>query len=106
MLKNVLIGIGGTGSRVIESVVHLCAAGYGPDKLHIFIIDPDSGNGNLTRTKTLIKQYSELRKNFQRTRTNPCFRTEIIIPPDDAQFIWSIFDEKNIHLASLLITTI
>lgn len=102
MSKNVLIGIGGTGSRVIESVVHLCAAGYGPDKLHVFIIDPDSGNGNLTRTKTLIQQYSELRAKFQRVKGNNCFKTEIVIPPDGGTFIWSIFDEKKYTLSKFI----
>lgn len=94
MAKNVLIGIGGTGSRVIESVVHLCAAGYGPDKLHIFMIDPDAGNGNLTRTKTLIRTYSKLRETYNRTSGNDCFKTEIIIPPNDEPYIWSIFEDN------------
>ena len=106
MQKNVLIGIGGTGSRVIESVVHLCAAGMGPDKLHVFMIDPDQGNGNLTRTKGLIKKYTELRRLYQRVskdgEPNPCFRTEIIIPPDDESFVWGIFDEKDYTLGKFI----
>ncbi len=106
MQKNVLIGIGGTGSRVIESVVHLCAAGLGPDKLHVFIIDPDQGNGNLTRTKQLIKKYTELRALYQRVpnagEPNPCFRTEIVIPPDDESFVWGIFDEKDYTLGKFI----
>ncbi|CAG5002180.1 hypothetical protein DYBT9275_02829 [Dyadobacter sp. CECT 9275] len=102
MIKNVLIGIGGTGSRVIESVVHLCAAGLGPDKLHIFMIDPDQGNGNLTRTKSLIKRYTEVREKFQRTENNKSFKTEIIIPPGDAPFIWSIFDERDYTLSKYI----
>jgi len=102
MPKNVLIGIGGTGSRVIEAVVHLCAAGYGPDELNIFMIDPDSGNGNLTRTKTLIKQYSEIRQKYERVKSNPCFKTRINIPPNDEPFIWDIFDEKDYTLAKYI----
>ncbi len=102
MQKNVLIGIGGTGSRVIESVVHLCAAGLGPDKLHIFMIDPDQGNGNLTRTKSLTKRYTELRSRFQAAPGNPCFKTEIVIPPDDASFVWSIFNEKDYTLSKYI----
>ncbi len=102
MAKNVLIGIGGTGSRVIESVVNMCAAGYGPDKLHVFLIDPDDGNGNLTRTKTLIGEYTELRSQFQRTPDNPVFRTEIVIPPNDASYIWSIFEDKDYTLSKYI----
>lgn len=102
MEKNVLIGIGGTGSRVIESVIHLCAAGLGPDKLHIFMIDPDQGNGNLTRTKSLIKKYTELRSRFQAAPGNPCFKTEIVIPPGDETFVWNIFEEKDYTLAKYI----
>src|SRR5688500_2676212 len=102
MQKNVLIGIGGTGSKVVESVVHLCAAGLGPDKLHVFMIDPDQGNGNLTRTKSLIKKYTGLRALFRQAEGNPCFRTEIVIPPGDEPFIWSIFDERDYTLSKYI----
>jgi hypothetical protein len=102
MPKNVLIGIGGTGSRVIESVVNLCAAGMGPEKLHIFMIDPDQGNGNLTRTKSLITRYRQLRALYERTAGNPSFKTEIIIPPADEPFIWSIFEERNYTLGKYI----
>lgn len=102
MQKNVLIGIGGTGSRVIESVVNLCAAGLGPDKLHIFMIDPDQGNGNLTRTKTLITRYTQMRAAYERTADNPSFKTEIIIPPADEPFIWSIFEERHFTLGKYI----
>ena len=66
MPKNYLIGIGGTGARVIEAAVNLCAAGFGPDELSIFLIDPDAGNGNLTRTKNLITNYIKCRKQLQK----------------------------------------
>lgn len=103
MQKNVLIGIGGTGSRVIESVIHLCAAGLGPDTLHIFLIDPDQGNGNLTNTTTLIKNYTRLRKLFYESGSgNPCFKTEIIIPPEDKFLAWGIFDETSYTLAKYI----
>ncbi len=102
MPKNVLIGIGGTGSRVVESVVNLCAAGLGPDKLHIFLIDPDEGNGNLTRTKSLITRYTKMRSLFERTGNNPSFRTEIVIPPGNEPFVWSIFEEKHSTLGKYI----
>ncbi len=102
MIKNVLIGIGGTGSKIVEAAVHLCAAGLGPDKLNIFLIDPDHGNGNLTRTKTLIKEYTELRKRYQRVAGNTSFKTEIIIPPGDEPFVWNIFGERDYTLAKYI----
>lgn len=102
MPKNVLIGIGGTGSRVVESVVNLCAAGLGPDKLHIFLIDPDKGNGNLTRTKDLITNYIQVRSLFERTGNNPSFRTEIVIPPGNEPLVWNIFKEKGYNLKKFI----
>ena len=96
MQTNFLIGIGGTGSRVMEAFVHCCAAGFGPKgKVYLMLIDPDAGNGNLTRTKTLIEQYRRLRASFQREEANPAFQTELVIPEGDAPFVWSIFDEAD-----------
>lgn len=53
------ISIGGSGSRVLESLTHLCAAGLLPNDeklrtLHVMTIDPDTGNGNLNRTRSLL----------------------------------------------------
>ncbi|AMR28314.1 hypothetical protein A0257_15275 [Hymenobacter psoromatis] len=96
MQENFLIGIGGTGSRVLEAFVHCCAAGFGPKgKVYLLLIDPDAGNGNLTRTKTLIEEYRRLRAAFKREETNAAFQTEIVIPDGDAPFVWSIFDEAD-----------
>lgn len=102
MIKNVLIGIGGTGSRVIESVIHLCAAGLGPDRLHLFMIEPDEGNGNFTRTKSLLKQYADFRKAFQRTEGNTAFKTDIVISPDGEPISWGIFDERDYTLSQYI----
>ena len=64
MAKHYLIGIGGTGARVVEAVLHCCAAGFAPEgltDLTVFLVDPDEGNGNLSRTKTLVAQYQRAR---------------------------------------------
>lgn len=52
-----LITGGGTGAKVAESFVHLCAAGLGPRKAHILLIDTDASNGNLARTVKTAKSY-------------------------------------------------
>ncbi len=98
MKKNYLIGIGGTGARVIESAVYLCAAGYGPEELKIFLIDPDSGNGNLNNTKTVIKRYQECRKRLgalaDRKNGGRIFTTRIEIPSDDG-LVWGVFSSDT-----------
>jgi len=47
-----VIGIGGTGAKLIEAVIHLAAAGVyvhnsQQEKIEILIVDPDTGNGNI-----------------------------------------------------------
>ncbi len=101
MQKNVIIGIGGTGARVIESAIHLCAAGLGPSELNIIIIDPDEANGNLTHTKSLIKEYVELRKKFKNKGDNTLFKTNIVISPS-GKFVWNIFQEKDSTLGKYM----
>lgn len=59
-----LICAGGTGARVLEAVLHLCAAGLGPDRLRTFIIDGDETNGNVTRTRDLVNRYKQCHDNF------------------------------------------
>ena len=54
-----LICAGGTGTRILEAVLHLCAAGLGPNELRILLIDPDASNGNGDRAKKLLSQYIE-----------------------------------------------
>lgn len=95
MSKNYLIGIGGTGAKVIESVVNMCATGYGPDELSIFMIDPDAGNGNLNRTITLIKRYISCFEavNIDSLNNRTFYKTKITIPKEDIGIYWSIFKE-------------
>jgi len=59
-----LIAAGGSGIQVLEAVLHLCAAGAGPDRLRVFAIDPDSANGNLDRVRQLITLYSKCQSAF------------------------------------------
>lgn len=97
MDKKYLIGIGGTGAKVIEAAVFLCAAGYGPDKLSIFLIDPDKGNGNFTRTKDLVDLYNKCKNDLM--LGTKFFKTEINIPHP---IVWNIFDEQNTTLADFI----
>ena len=103
MIKNYLIGIGGTGARVIESVLHLCAAGFGPDTLGIFLIDPDQANMNLSRTKQLLTQYKDAASRWQDHGDSAGgarpFRTRITSADDP---VWTIFEKKGQTLASFI----
>jgi hypothetical protein len=59
------VGIGGTGAKCIESMIHLAAAGLvrGDEKLYLLYVDPDKANGSLGRAGELMKCYRECREN-------------------------------------------
>ena len=85
-----LIGVGGTGSKVIESYIKLCATGLGPSNLWLGMVDQDEANGNVARSKTAIENYQRLRKFIKREgKDNIGFdtnflRTDIRTHPEDA----------------------
>lgn len=63
-----LISIGGSGTRVIESLIHMLAIGGKsqgwPEKIHILIMEMDDANGNLDRLKNLHSRYEKLHSVF------------------------------------------
>jgi hypothetical protein len=64
-MTNILIGVGGTGAKIVEAALVMLAAGLGPKQLHVGLVDQDSSNGNVARTKTLITAYREFRELWQ-----------------------------------------
>ncbi len=63
MSKLYVIGIGGTGARVIRSLTMLLATGIeikNTSEVVPVIIDADANNGNLTQTVELVKDYISL----------------------------------------------
>lgn len=64
--KLYIFGIGGTGSRVLKSLVMLAASGVKieADAIVPIVIDPDFANADLTRTLELIKTYSAIRNEL------------------------------------------
>lgn len=62
----IAIGIGGTGAKCIEALVHLAASGHAPDTIFPILIDQDSNNGNVARCKNTLQAYSVLQKNIHK----------------------------------------
>ncbi|MEM0996202.1 MAG: hypothetical protein AAGN35_03945 [Bacteroidota bacterium] len=59
-----LIAIGGTGMRCLESFIHLCSIGmFDRQTINVLAIDTDFNNGNLERTRNLIENYVNLKKD-------------------------------------------
>ncbi len=75
-----IFAIGGTGSRVLKSLLMLSAAGVrpvGPDgkpvpnlELVPIIIDPHKSNADLKRTETLLSAYRMLRRQIHGDEVN------------------------------------
>ncbi len=63
---NTLICAGGSGTRVLEALLHLCAAGLGPPSLRLLWVDPDAANGNGDRVSALVARYIDLHGRFAR----------------------------------------
>jgi len=79
MAKLYLFAIGGTGARVVKSLSLLLASGMempGTECVIPIIIDPDSANGDLTRTVEILKLYKEIRAKSFSDKTN-FFKTKI-----------------------------
>ena len=55
-MKNFIIGIGGTGAKCLEHLLHCCSSGLGPEQLWAGMVDQDEANGNVSRTKILLSK--------------------------------------------------
>src|SRR5690554_124305 len=82
MSKLYIFGIGGTGSRVLKSLIMLLGAGVemkNTSEIVPVIIDPDFASADLTRTIELIKRYKGIRSKikFESSKENKFFNTDI-----------------------------
>lgn len=57
-----LIAGGGTGAKVAEAFIHLCATGLCPKHVHLLFVDADTTNGNLRRAKATGLAYSQMQR--------------------------------------------
>ena len=79
MPKLFVFAIGGSGSRVVKALSFLLASGVkmnNTSEVIPIIIDPDTANGDLNRTDTIVKLYAELRKHSEQQQ-NTFFNTKI-----------------------------
>ena len=78
------LSIGGSGAKVMESLLHLCVAGMLPgdrDEIKIFSIDPDTGNGNLDRMSSVLRNFEEIQNDLRQGVGNdtPLFKDKVSI---------------------------
>ena len=86
------IGIGGTGAKCLESLIHLAAAGMMPDgDLHLLFVDPDTSNGSRKRVEETLAHYEACKNQFDLGQTH-LLKTKI----DPAHpILWTPFKETN-----------
>ena len=73
---NLFLGIGGTGSKAVENFIHVCFSGLGPSNVWLGMVDQDSANGNVAKTKATLDHYIELR-NELKTKGKNFFSDEV-----------------------------
>ena len=65
-----VMGIGGTGMRCIESLIHLCAMGMFDDtEIHLLALDTDVNNGNFGRLKAVKDVYNKAKGGNNATQS-------------------------------------
>ncbi len=70
-----VMGIGGTGMRCIESLIHLCAMGmFDNTEIHLLALDTDKNNGNFSRLKEVKEAYVNS-KNLDKANRTPLAET-------------------------------
>ena len=73
---NVVISSGGSGGRVLEALIHLCAAGLGPESIGVIRLEPDTSNGCAARVEKLLQAYDRCHKIVGQAGEGP-FHTQI-----------------------------
>ncbi|HLK65572.1 MAG TPA: hypothetical protein VKU19_19175 [Bryobacteraceae bacterium] len=59
-MSNFLVAVGGSGAKLMQSLIHLGAAGMLPDRaptLSALLVDPDENNGNVEECQNIEKAY-------------------------------------------------
>lgn len=103
----VVIGIGGTGAKILESIIHLAASSNMSDNIYPILIDQDIRNGNVVRCKTTIDSYIQIRNNIDGSPNTWIFRPTIIkiddallpLVPENANMLFrAAIGEPNLNV--------
>jgi hypothetical protein len=106
-MASYVIGIGGTGAKCVEALIHLCAAGLMPDRknaqgqtvgnedLYVAFVDSDVSNGSLERARITLNQYSACKAN--KLGAIDLFKTQLYVGKKDGKTFdtWSPFADDD-----------
>jgi hypothetical protein len=103
---DIIIGIGGTGAKVVEAVLNLAAMGIGPNSLKVGFVDQDGSNGNLNRAGKVFDDYRAARLEWRDPALNKivgideCALLKTDVQPIDGKTgVWIPDDTQSATLA-------
>ncbi|HLO85398.1 MAG TPA: tubulin-like doman-containing protein [Nostocaceae cyanobacterium] len=89
-----VIGIGGTGAKCLEAIIHLAATGlFTEETIKLLFIDADESNGNLERARNTLNTYQRCFKLMSGDKQEYAWMKT----PIESFDLWSPFNEKSIN---------
>lgn len=90
-----LIGIGGSGAKCIESVVHLASVGlFTQEPVKVLFVDADESNGNVERARKSLKIQTECQQILSEIDKQQCHWMQTPIKSFD---LWSPFAKNSLN---------
>lgn len=83
-----IIGIGGTGAKCVEALVHVAAAGLLKQRVSVLLVDPDIANGSLDRSIKTLDAYEEARRVISESDF-----IQVLIKPTTPR-VWTPFEDE------------
>lgn len=103
MVRNFVLGFGGTGARCLEALGYLHAAGCLGEDLHLLLVDPDVSNGNVTLARNQFQRHHRLQGTLDRRVTEvPFFRDRLNPDHESDSFFWEFPADQNRTFSSFL----
>lgn len=95
---DVLMGVGGTGNRFLETIVMLSLIRYIHERneIKVILVDEDAINGNFNETSTLIERYKAFRKIISGSGKSPISLENEIVYADKSKKKMEIVPSKYI----------
>lgn len=83
-----IVGIGGTGAKCVEALVHVAAAGLLKQSVSVLLVDPDIANGSLDRSIKTLDAYEEARHVISESHF-----IQVLIKPTTPR-VWTPFEDE------------
>ena len=90
-----LIGIGGSGAKCVESVVHLASVGlFFQEPIKVLFVDADESNGNVERARNSLNIQTECQRILSAIDKQQCPWMQTSIKSFD---LWSPFAKNSLN---------